>query len=67
MMQHYPLYPRQVLGKAVQKEALKLVPVYKQHAPAQPSKTQVVMEQPQESSSPVCYAHLNGLREGFED
>lgn len=64
-MLHLPLFPRQVAGKDFPGKALKLVPLYKlKQANAQPAS---FAEPSSEFSSPVCYAHLKGFREGFEE
>ncbi|WP_162426048.1 hypothetical protein [Pontibacter pudoricolor] len=56
-----PLFPRVKLSNAFRKEAPKLMPTYKLTYTAS-SKT----EKQTDYSSPVCYAHVPGLREGFE-
>ncbi|SFH16642.1 hypothetical protein [Pontibacter chinhatensis] len=64
-MLHLPLFPRQVAGKALSGKVLKLVPLYKlKQVNAQPAS---FAEASPEFSSPVCYAHLKGFREGFEE
>ena len=64
-MLHLPLFPRLVAGKDFPGKALKLVPLYKlKQAGEQPAS---FAEAPLQFSSPVCYAHLKGFREGFEE
>lgn len=61
-----PLAHRPVLGKTFWEEAhMKLVPLYKLQLPV--VKKVLSTQQVPENSSPVCFAHLKGMREGFED
>ena len=65
-MLHLPLFPRLVAGKDFPGKALKLVPLYKlKQVNVQPASFAEAAS-PQ-FSSPVCYAHLKGFREGFEE
>ncbi|WP_242929108.1 hypothetical protein [Pontibacter vulgaris] len=66
-MQHYPLWQRLVFGISFQKAALKMVPKYKLRAPEHAGTEPVQTEEQSGFSSPVCYAHLKGMREGFEE
>ena len=67
MMPHYPLYPRVKFSSSIQEKAIRLLPLYRRYRLEQPCKNHPEAEQQPQNSSPVCYAHLVGMREGFDD
>ncbi len=66
-MQHYLLRQRQCFGKNFREQARKLVPAYKLQASKSTVRKSFIAEGYSDYSSPVCYAHLKGMREGFEE
>ena len=67
-MQYYLSWPRYTFRKDFQEKALQLLPSYKQTIPARPPAAGAPHRlQTAEFSSPVCYADVKGLREGFLD
>ncbi|MBW7468420.1 hypothetical protein ABID22_002832 [Pontibacter aydingkolensis] len=59
-MQQKLLSPQQFFRKSFREVALGLVPLYKLSKSRKAATTRQ-----QEYSSPVCYAHLKDMREGF--